>query len=153
LHLAFSSWRQFFSKKALPRIIHTYHTVHNAVQEPSRAKSRDEGRSVPEGEPRRTRSAPLCQTAFPPEAHFFAQSGYRVLVRRRSRSLGRATLIRIRGNTIQGKIPVFYGKIPVLYSAHLFWTYGSSRRGARIKILSSKGTFLWQPTVPGIIGA
>jgi hypothetical protein len=53
---------------------------YSAAIEPSRAiiirLMIDEGRSVPEGESRRTKIAPLGQTALAPEAHLLAQSGY-----------------------------------------------------------------------------
>jgi hypothetical protein len=45
-------------------------------EEPNRAKPPDEGRFVPEGEPPRTKIAPLGQSPVAPGAHLFAQSGY-----------------------------------------------------------------------------
>ena len=44
--------------------------------ESSRAKPRDEGRFVPEGEPRRTKIAPLGQSPVARGAHLLAQGGY-----------------------------------------------------------------------------
>jgi hypothetical protein len=43
--------------------------------ESNRAKPPDEGRFVPESEPRRTKIAPLGQSPVAPGAHLLAQSG------------------------------------------------------------------------------
>jgi hypothetical protein len=56
--------------------IYVSRIITQCCREPNRAKPPDEGRSVPEGEPHRTKIAPLGQSLVAPGARLLAQSRY-----------------------------------------------------------------------------